>query len=129
MNDYLDLTEYERILIDNGVKMAMKENDKSSLTTKDELTKKYYQDKNLELFELRLKIKSHDLGKYEHLSLNDLKLIANCLTLLDDFTYQKSLEEKEKDKLEYYKNFELQMSALREKLSAIESHTMYSGLL
>ena len=49
--------------------------------------------------------------------------------LLDDFTYQKSLEEKEKDKVEYYKNFELQMSALRKKLSAIESHTMYSGLL
>ena len=49
--------------------------------------------------------------------------------LLDDFTYQKSLEEKEKDKVEYYKNFESQMSALRKKLSAIESHTMYSGLL
>jgi hypothetical protein len=69
------------------------------------------------------------LGKYEDLSLNDLKLIPNCLTLLDDFTYQKSLEEKEKDKEEYYKNCELQMSALREKLSSIESYTMYSGLL
>ena len=49
--------------------------------------------------------------------------------LLDDFTYQKSLEEKETDKVEYYKNFELQMSALREKLNTIETHTMYSGLL
>ena len=39
--------------------------------------------------------------------------------LLDDFTYQKSLEEKEKDKVKYYKNFELQMSALLEKISAI----------
>ncbi len=129
MNDYLDLTVYEWSLIDNGVKIAMKENDKSSVTTRDELIKKYYQDSNLGLFELRLKIKSHHLAKYEDLSLNDLKLIANCLTLLDDFTYQKSLEEKEKGKLEYYKNYELQMSELREKLSAIELHTMYSGLL
>ena len=107
----------------------MKENDKSSAASMEELIKKYHQDSNLGLFELRSKIKSHDLGKYEDLSLNDLKLITNCLTLLDDFTYQKSLEEKEKDKGEYYKNCELQMSALREKLSAIESHTMYSGLL
>ena len=49
--------------------------------------------------------------------------------LLDDFTYQKSLEDKEKDKVAYYKSCKLQMSALREKLSAIELHTMYSGLL
>lgn len=80
-------------------------------------------------FELRSKIKTHDLGKYENLSLNDLKLITNCLTLWDDFTYQKSLEQTEKDKVEYYQNCKLQMSALREKLSAIELHTMYSGLL
>ena len=49
--------------------------------------------------------------------------------LLDDFTYQKSLEEKEKDKEEYYQNCVLQMNALREKLNTIETHTMYSGLL
>ena len=107
----------------------MKENDKSSAGSTDELIKKYHQDSNLGLFELRSKIKTHDLGRYEDLSLNNLKLITNCLMLLDDFTYQKSLEEKEKDKVEYYKNFESQMSALRKKLSAIESHTMYSGLL
>ena len=129
MNDHLDLTVYERSLIDNGVRIAMKANDKSSVGSTDELIKKYHQDSNLGLFELRSKIKSHDLGRYEDLSLNNLKLITNCLMLLDDFTYQKSLEEKEKDKVKYYKNFELQMSALRKKLSAIESHTMYSGLL
>ena len=129
MNDHLDLTVQERSLIDNSLRIAMKENDKSSVESRDELIKKYHQDSNLGLFELRSKIKSHDLGRYEDLSLNNLKLITNCLMLLDDFTYQKSLEEKEKDKEEYYKNFELQMSALRKKLSAIESHTMYSGLL
>ena len=129
MNDHLDLTVYERSLIDNGVRIAMKANDKSSVGSTDELIKKYHQDSNLELFELRSKIKSHDLGKYENLSLNDLKLITNCLTLWDDFTYQKSLEETEKHKVEYYKDCELQMSALREMLSAIELHTMYSGLL
>ncbi|WP_201542942.1 hypothetical protein [Psychrobacter immobilis] len=129
MNDHLDLTVQERSLIDNSLRIAMKENDKSSVESRDELIKKYHQDSNLGLFELRSKIKSHDLGRYEDLSLNNLKLITNCLMLLDDFTYQKSLEEKEKDKVEYYKNFELQMSALRKKLSAIESHTMYSGLL
>ena len=105
----------------------MKENDKSSVESRDELIKKYYQDSNLGLFELRSKIKSHALGKYEDLSLNNLKLITNCLMLLDDFTYQKSLEDKEK--VAYYKSCKLQMSALREKLSAIEFHTMYSGLL
>ena len=129
MNDHLDLTVYERSLIDNGVRIAMKANDKSSVGSTDELIKKYHQDSNLELFELRSKIKSHDLGKYENLSLNDLKLITNCLTLWDDFTYQKSLEETEKHKVEYYKDCELKMSALREKLSAIELHTRYSGLL
>ena len=129
MNDHLDLTVQERSLIDNSLRIAMKENDKSSVESRDELIKKYHQDSNLGLFELRSKIKSHDLGRYEDLSLNNLKLITNCLMLLDDFTYQKSLEEKEKDKVEYYKNFESQMSALRKKLSAIESHTMYSGLL
>lgn len=129
MNAHLDLTVYERSLIDNGVRIAMKENDKSSAGSTDELIKKYYQDSNLGLFELRSKIKTHDLGKYENLSLNDLKLITNCLTLWADFTYQKSLEETEKHKVEYYKYCELQMSALREKLSAIELHTMYSGLL
>ena len=129
MNDHLDLTVQERSLIDNSLRIAMKENDKSSVESRDELIKKYHQDSNLGLFELRSKIKSHDLGRYEDLSLNNLKLITNCLMLLDDFTYQKRLEEKEKDKVEYYKNFELQMSALRKKLSAIESHTMYSGLL
>ena len=129
MNDHLDLTVQERSLIDNSLRIAMKENDKSSVESRDELIKKYHQDSNLGLFELRSKIKSHDLGRYEDLSLNNLKLITNCLMLLDDFTYQKSLEEKEKDKVKYYKNFELQMSALRKKLSAIESHTMYSGLL
>ena len=129
MNDHLDLTVQERSLIDNSLRIAMKENDKSSVESRDELIKKYHQDSNLGLFELRSKIKSHDLGRYEDLSLNNLKLITNCLMLLDDFTYQKSLEEKETDKVEYYKNFELQMSALRKKLSAIESHTMYSGLL
>ena len=129
MNDHLDLTVQERSLIDNSLRIAMKENDKSSVESRDELIKKYHQDSNLGLFELRSKIKSHDLGRYEDLSLNNLKLITNCLMLLDDFTYQKSLEEKEKDKVGYYKNFELQMSALRKKLSAIESHTMYSGLL
>lgn len=129
MNDHLDLTMYERSLIDNSLRIAMKENDKSSVGSTDELIKKYHQDSNLGLFELRSKIKTHDLGKYEDLSLNDLKLITNCLTLWDDFTYQKSLEEKETDKVEYYKNFELQMSALREKLNTIETHTMYSGLL
>ena len=122
MNDHLDLTVQERSLIDNSLRIAMKENDKSSVESRDELIKKYHQDSNLGLFELRSKIKSHDLGRYEDLSLNNLKLITNCLMLLDDFTYQKSLEEKEKDKVEYYKNFELQMSALRKKLSAIESH-------
>ena len=129
MNDHLDLTVQERSLIDNSLRIAMKENDKSSVESRDELIKKYHQDSNLGLFELRSKIKSHDLGRYEDLSLNNLKLITNCLMLLDDFTYQKSLEEKEKDKVGYYKNLELQMSALRKKLSAIESHTMYSGLL
>ena len=129
MNAHLDLTVYERSLIDNGVRIAMKENDKSSAGSTDELIKKYHQDSNLGLLELRSKIKTHDLGKYENLSLNDLKLITNCLTLWDDFTYQKSLEETEKHKVEYYKDCELQMSALREKLSAIELHTMYSGLL
>ena len=129
MNDHLDLTLQERSLIDNSLRIAMKENDKSSVESRDELIKKYHQDSNLELFELRSKIKSHDLGRYEDLSLNNLKLITNCLMLLDYFTYQKSLEEKETDKVEYYKNFELQMSALRKKLSAIESHTIYSGLL
>ena len=129
MNDHLDLTVQERSLIDNSLRIAMKENDKNSVASREELIKKYHQDSNLGIFELRSKIKSHNLGKYEDLSLNDLKLITNCLTLLDDFTYQKSLEEKEKDKEEYYKNCELQMSALRKKLSAIESHTMYSGLL
>ena len=129
MNDHLDLTVQERSLIDNSLRIAMKENDKSSVESRDELIKKYHQDSNLGLFELRSKIKSHDLGRYEDLSLNNLKLITNCLMLLDDFTYQKSLEEKEKDKVGYYKNFELQMSALRKKLSAIESHTIYSGLL
>ena len=107
----------------------MKENDKSSVESRDELIKKYYQDSNLGLCELRSKIKSHTLGKYEDLSLNNLKLITNCLMLLDDFTYQKNLEDKEKDKVAYYKSCKLQMSALREKLSAIELHTMYSGLL
>ena len=129
MNNHLDLTLQERSLIDNSLRIAMKENDKSSVESRDELIKKYHQDSNLGLFELRLKIKSHDLGRYEDLSLNNLKLIKNCLMLLDDFTYQKSLEEKEIDKVEYDKNLELQMSALRKKLSAIESHTMYSGLL
>ena len=129
MNDHLDLTLQERSLIDNSLRIAMKENDKSSVESRDELIKKYHQDSNLGLFELRSKIKSHDLGRYEDLSLNNLKLITNCLMLLDDFTYQKSLEEKEIDKVEYDKNLELQMSALRKKLSAIESHTMYSGLL
>ena len=93
MNAHLDLTVYERSLIDNGVRIAMKENDKSSMGSTDELIKKYHQDSNLGLFELRSKIKTHDLGKYENLSLNDLKLITNCLTLWNDFTYQKSLEE------------------------------------
>ena len=69
------------------------------------------------------------MGRYEDLSLNNLKLIKNCLMVLDDFTYQKSLEEKETDKVEYDKNLELQMSALRKKLSAIESHTIYISLL
>ena len=105
----------------------MKENDKSSVESRDELIKKYYQDSNLGLFELRSKIKSHALGKYEDLSLNNLKLITNCLMLLDDFTYQNSLEDKEK--VAYYKSCKLKMSALCEKLSAIELHTMYSGLL
>lgn len=129
MNDHLDLTVQERSLIDNSLRIAMKENDKSSAASREELIKKYHQDSNLGIFELRSKIKSHDLGKYQDLSLNDLKLITSCLTLLDDFTYQKSLEEKETDKVEYDKNLELQMSALRKKLSAIESHIMYSGLL
>ena len=129
MNDHLDLTLQERSLIDNSLRIAMKENDKSSVESTDELIKKYHQDSNLGLFELRSKIKSHDLGRYEDLSLNNLKLITNCLMLFDYFTYQKSLEEKETDKVEYYKNFELQMSALREKLNTIETHTMYSGLL
>ena len=53
------------------------------------------------------------MGRYEDLSLNNLKLIKNCLMLLDDFTYQESLEEKETDKVEYDKNLELQMSALQ----------------
>ena len=129
MNDHLDLTVQERSLIDDSLRIAMKENDKSSIESRDELIKKYHQDSNLGLFELRSKIKSHDLGRYEDLSLNNLKLIKNCLMLLDDFTYQKSLEEKETEKVESYKNLELKMSALRKKLNAIESHTMYSGLL
>jgi len=129
MNDHLDLTVQERSLIDNSLRIAMKENDKSSAASREELIKKYHQDSNLGIFELRSKIKSHDLGKYQDLSLNDLKLITSCLTLLDEFTYQKSLEEKEKDKEEYYQNCVLQMNALREKLNTIETHTMYSGLL
>ncbi|MEJ6066950.1 hypothetical protein MT378_04240 [Psychrobacter sp. 16-Bac2893] len=80
----------------------MKENDKSSVESRDELIKKYYQDSSLGLFELRSKIKLHALGKYEDLSLNNLKLITNCLMLLEDFTYQNSLEDKEK--VAYYKS-------------------------
>ena len=68
----------------------MKENDKSNVESRDELIKKYYQDSNWGLFELRSKSKSPALGKYEDLSLNNLKLITNCLMLLDDFTYQKN---------------------------------------
>lgn len=129
MNDNLDLTVDERSLIDNGLRIAMKDNDKNSVVSRDELIKKYYQDSNLGLFELRSKIKTLDRDRYQHLSLNDLKLITNCLTILDNYTYQKSLEEKEKNKVEYYKNCELQMSALRQKLNAIESYTIYNGLL
>ena len=129
MSNYLNLTEYEGSLIDSGLKIAMKQNDKTSLESKDELTKQYYQDSNLRLFGLQSKIKSPDMNEYIDLSLSDLKLITSSLSLLDDFTYQKSLEEKEKDKVEYYKNCELQMLALREKISAIESRKMYSGTL
>lgn len=129
MKNYLDLTEYERNIIDSGLKITMKRNDKISLESKDELTKKYYQDMNLYVLELQSRIKSPNMDKYIDLSLSDLKQITNCLSLWDDSTYEKSLEEKEKYKVEYYKNCELQMTALREKISVIESHKMYSGIL
>ena len=129
MNDHLDLTVHEWSLIDNGLRVTMKENDKNSVGSRDELIKKYYQDSNLGLFELRSKINFPNIDMYLNLSLNNLKLITNCLTVLDGFTYQESLKDENEEKIDDYKNHESQMSILREKLSAIEFPTMYSGIL
>ena len=129
MSDYQDLTGYEWSLINDGLNITMEKNDTIRLGSKDELTRRYYQDSNLRLAELQSKIKLPDMDKYIDLSLSDLKLITTSLSLLDDFRYQISLEEKEKYKVEYYENCKLQMLALREKISAIESHKMYSGTL
>ena len=125
MSNYLDLEDCERKLIDNSLRNTMKENDRSGSGTREELTRKYYQDINITLFELRLKIQSPDLDskKYKDLSLSDLKLIKSCLLGFYDFNHKKSLVEQ--DKMEYYKHGQLQMSALLEKISAIEEHTMY----
>ena len=129
MSNYIELEDYDRKLIDDSLRNMMKENDRSGSGTREELTRKYYQDINVTLFELRLKIQSPDLDskKYKDLSLSDLKLIKSCLLGLDDSNHQKSLVEQ--DEIEYYKRCKLQMSALLEKISAMEQHTMYSGLL
>ena len=129
MSDYQDLTGYEWSLINDGLNITMEKNDTIRLGSKDELTRRYYQDSNLRLAELQSKIKLPDMDKYIDLSLSDLKLITTSLSLLDDFRYQISLEEKEKYKVEYYENCKLKMLAQREKISAIESHKMYSGTL
>ena len=57
----------------------------------------------------------------------DFKLIKSCLLGLDDSNNQKSLVEQ--DKIGYYKHSKLQMSALIEKISAMEQYTMDNGLL
>lgn len=95
----MDLTDYERSLIDSSLIIGMKENDRNGLKASEDLTRNYYRDTTLRLFELSTKIKSLHMVKYGDLSLRDLKLIKNCLSLLDDFTYENSLEERESEVL------------------------------
>lgn len=129
MSNYIELEDYDRKLIDDSLRNTMKENDRSGSGSSENLTRKYYQDMNVMLFELRLKIQSPDphSKEYKNLSLSDFKLIKSCLLGLDDSNNQKSLVEQ--DKIGYYKHSKLQMSALLEKISAMEQYTMDNGLL
>lgn len=125
MKDCLDLTVHEQTLISNGLQVMMTKNIKTSVQSTEKLTERYYEDLNLWLFELSTKVRSPDMDKYVDLSFSELNMIKSSLTLLDDFTYQKSLEEKEQDKTQYYVNCKLEITQLREKINGIESFKMY----
>ena len=127
MKDNLDLLFYERNLIDNGLQIMITQNVKISVQSTDRLTEMYYKDLNTWLFELLSKVKSSNLDAYVDLSFNEINMIKSGLTLLDELTYGKSLEETEKDKAQSYADYKLKMTALREKISNIESYKMYGA--
>lgn len=121
MDSYLDLSDCELGLISNGLYIMLQAKTESSKHSAESEIKKDYENINLELFELWLKVKSLK-SKYIDLSINELKLIKGSLILLAKFSYKTSL--KQQDKTDYYENYNLQLIEVSRKINNIESYKM-----
>lgn len=69
MKNTLHLSSYELTLIDNSLRMIMLGNDQAKVHFIEDDTKQQYDDFNLELIGLRLKIKNMSLSKLHQDSL------------------------------------------------------------
>ena len=125
MSTHLDLLDYERSLISDGLQIMMIHNAKNSLEVKKEEARQCHENLSLELFALYSKIKLFDLSRYVQLSRHELKLMNSGLLFLADFTYQKSLEKTEKHKAKYYEKCNLQFIKIREKINRVESYNIH----
>ena len=121
MDSYLDLSNHELGLIGNGLYIMLQAKTESSKHSAESEIKKDHENIKLELFELWLKVKSLK-SKYIDLSINELKLIKGSLILLAKFSYKTSL--KQKDKTDYYENYNLQLIEVSRKINNIELYKM-----
>lgn len=115
MSDYLTLSNYEMDLIHSGLRILLTENAKNSIGVTGKEPKQHYEILSLKLFELCAKIKSFNINKYTKFSFDELTLIKNGLLFLANFTYQRSL--KEKDNAQYYDAYNLQLIKIRSKIN------------
>ena len=123
MDHYVALSDYELSLISGGLRIMMTENAKASMGVTEKYIKQYYETLSLELFTLCSKVKAPNMDKYIELSLHELKLMKNGLMFLADFTYQKSL--RDKDKTQFYEKCNLKLIEIRKKINNIESNKIH----
>lgn len=119
LNDVLNLTALERSLICNGITIIMKESSDKSVNSDQKEAAAQHQKDSLELLELRLKVEEPNMMDF---SFRDLVLMKEGLAALEKLTQQKSLEDSEKDKTEFYQNRKSLTTELHEKIDAIKKY-------
>ncbi len=122
MNDALSLSHHELGLVSDGLRIMVIANAKDSKTLMETVSKQQDHTLELELFTLFSKIKLPDINKTIELSIRELKLMKRGLMLLAGYFYKKSLTKTEKNRTEYYENYNLQFIEIRHKINRMESY-------